>query len=127
MTTDISVSSTSYQVENRSWLLDHDHLIKLNVTLDIAAFTEGTHYPNGFIPSGTVLGKITTGGLYGPYDNVAEDGTEVAAGILYSSVNVKSGAIKVGGAALVHGVVKESKLVGIDSAGKTDLKHVIFE
>lgn len=70
MTTDISVATTSYQVEKRSWLLSPHGTepgTTPGVTLDISAFTAGVHYPNGYIPSGTPLGKITASGLYGPY------------------------------------------------------------
>jgi hypothetical protein len=37
------------------------------VTLDISAFTEGTHYPDGYLPSGLPLAELTGTGLYGPY------------------------------------------------------------
>jgi hypothetical protein len=68
--TDISVASTSYQVEKRAWLLGQhgtDPGSTPSITLDISAFTPSVHYPNGYIPSGTPLGKITASGLYGPY------------------------------------------------------------
>lgn len=68
--TDISVTSTNYQSENRSWLLSPHGTepgATLSITLDVSAFTAGTHYPNGYIPSGTPLAKITATGLYGPY------------------------------------------------------------
>jgi hypothetical protein len=68
--TDISVSSASYQVDRRSWLLSPhgtDPGATPSITLDVSAFTAGVHYPNGYIPSGTPLGKITASGLYGPY------------------------------------------------------------
>lgn len=68
--TDISVLSTPYQVEKRSWLLSPhgtDPGTTPPITLDVSAFTAGIHYPNGYIPSGTPLSKITASGLYGPY------------------------------------------------------------
>lgn len=46
--------------------------------LDISAFTAGTHYPNGYIPSGTPLSKV--GGLMVPYTSA--EGTTTGAGIL---------------------------------------------
>lgn len=36
-------------------------------TLDYSAFTEGTHFPNGYFPSGLALSKITATGLYAPW------------------------------------------------------------
>lgn len=67
--TDISVHSTAYQVENRSWLLSPhgtDPGTTPVITLDISAFTSGTHYPDGFIKSGEPLAKLASG-LYAPY------------------------------------------------------------
>ena len=123
--TDISVSKTNYQVEKLSWLLDRGGWEFDNITLDISSFTAGTHYPNGFIPSGVPLGKITATGLYGPYDNAAADGREVCRGHLGISTKVPNPAdtTKDAGAPLVFAaVVKESKLpVAIDAAGKADV------
>lgn len=73
--TDISVLSTPYQVERRSWLLSPhgtDPGTTPSITLDVSAFTAAVHYPNGYIPSGAPLGKITATGLYGPY-NVTDE------------------------------------------------------
>ena len=131
--TDISVTSTPYQVEKRSWLLSPhgtDPGTTPSVTLDVSAFTAGTHYPNGFFPSGLVLGRITATGLYGPYDNAAADGREVAAGILFSAVkvpNVADTTKDVGAAMVVHGFVRLSKLpIALDAAGQTDLRLIHF-
>lgn len=134
MSSDISVRSTSYQVDNRQWLVGtHGVDVTPGLTLDISKFTKSTHYPNGFIPSGTALGKVTTSGLYGPYDNTASDGREVCAGLLFSFCravdqqgNTNS---KVGGARFVHGVVNAAKLPansGIDTAGKADLPLIVW-
>ena len=124
--TDISVVSTGYQVENRSWLISAhgtDPGTNPSVALDLSKFTAGTHFPNGFIPSGIALGKVTATGLYGPYDNTATDGRETAAGHLFSTLGVRTGQTKVGGALVVHGFIRESKLpFTIAAAGKTDLK-----
>lgn len=139
--TDISVQSTAYQVEKRSWLLSPHGTepgTTPSITLDVSAFTAATHFPNGYFPSGIVLGKITASGLYGPYDDTAVDGREVAAGILFSSVKVPNTADTtkdVGAAMLVHGFVKIAKLpiangaTGrgyIDANGQTDLKLIHF-
>jgi hypothetical protein len=137
---DISVQSTQYQVENRSWLLSPHGTepgTTPTVTLDISKFTAGTHFPNGFIPSGVVLGKVTATGLYGPYSDAASDGTQTATHILFSNVRVTrqdgSNAAKVGGAGLVHGFVDPAKLPiaggtagSIDANGQADLKLIHF-
>lgn len=46
--------------------------------LDISAFTAGTHYPNGYIPSGTPVAKV--GGLLVPYTSA--EATTTGAGVL---------------------------------------------
>jgi hypothetical protein len=141
--TDISVSIASYQVEKRSWLLSPHGTepgATLSITLDVSAFTAATHYPNGYLKSGIVLGRITATGLYAPYVDAAVDGTGVAAGFLFSSVKVPNTADltkDVGGGLVVHGFVDAAKLLlvvangatgggFIDANGRTDLKLVHF-
>lgn len=123
MSTDISLQTTTYQVGNRQWLLQEPK-VKLNVTLDISKFTSGTHYPNGFIPSGTVIGKVTATGLYGPYDAVASDGRQTAYGLTYGDVRAvrQNGttAVKVGtGAVVADAIVSLSKLPFPTGSGTT--------
>ena len=133
MSSDISVRSTSYAVDDRAWVIGtHGTDLTPSVTLDISKFTKNTHYPNGYVPSGTRLGKVTATGLYGPYDDTASDGRQTCAGLLYSFVraidpNNGNTLVKVGGAIFVHGAVKESKLPGtIDAAGKADLPLIVW-
>jgi hypothetical protein len=139
--TDISVASTSYQSEKRSWLIGShgtDPGATPTITLDVSAFTAATHYPNGYLLSGIVLGRITATGLYAPYLSTNSDGTQTAAGILFSSVKVPNLADltkDVANAMLVHGFVAQAKLpivnaaTGggyIDTAGITALKLIHF-
>jgi hypothetical protein len=68
--TNLLVQTASFQAEDRRWLLGThgtDPGSVLSGTLDVSAFTSGIHYPNGYIPSGTPLSKITASGLWGPY------------------------------------------------------------
>ena len=46
--------------------------------LDVSSFTAGTHYPNGYIPSGLPIAKV--GGVLVPYDPT--EGTVTNAGVL---------------------------------------------
>jgi hypothetical protein len=135
MSTDISMQTTNYQVGSRQWLLAEPD-IKLNMTLDISKFTAGTHYPNGYIPSGTVIAP-SGGGLYGPYDPAASP--HVAPyGITYADVRAirqdGSTASKVGTGAVVYdAVVSTGKLPfqtgkgSIDATGKTELAQIRWE
>lgn len=128
--TDISVTRTQHHVEDRSWLLGPHGTepgTTPSVTLDISAFTEGTHYPDGFIPSGMPLGLITDTGLHGPYDDSADDGRQTCVGLLFSSVAVPASGSDPGGAMLVHGFVDASRLpVELDSNGEGDLALIHF-
>lgn len=70
---------------------------------------------------GTVLGKITASGKYVAYSNVAADGSEVAAGVLYRGVPDSAAdqpAVMI--ARLAE--LKKNELTGIDAAGEADLK-----
>lgn len=44
----------------------------------------------GVLEAGAVLGKIALTGKFAAYDNSASDGTQVAAGVLYSKVDATS-------------------------------------
>ncbi|MCR6706558.1 MAG: head decoration protein [Cellulomonas sp.] len=77
--------------------------------LDISTFTSGTHYPNGFIPSGLPVAKV--GGVLVPYD--ATEGTTTGAGILAGFVLTDrkvDGTADFAVALLDHGRVRTAKL-----------------
>lgn len=139
--TDIAVYSTAYQSEKRSWYLGTADQPGFTIggTLDISAFTAATHYPNGYLLAGIVLGKITATGLYGPYNDSLATGQEAAAGILFSSVkvpNLSDTTKDCGGAILVaFAPILAAKLpiangaTGrgyIDANGQADLKLLYF-
>lgn len=140
MTTDINVISTAYQVEKRSWYLGHADYpgFVQSITLDVSAFN-AAHYPNGYIPSGTILAVLTAGGKAVPYLDAGTGGAGVAAGILFSSVKIPtlSDLTKdVGGAMLVaFAPVSVAKLPFtssttqggfIDASGKGELPHIYW-
>jgi hypothetical protein len=136
MSTDISRVTTTYQVGNRQWLLSEPD-VKLNVTLDPSLFTAGTHYPNGYLPSGTLVGIKTATGLAGPYDDAASDGRQTAYGITYGDARFVydngATATKVGISVVVNqAIVSKAKLPfqsgtgSADAAGITDLKNIVF-
>ncbi|QHN26931.1 hypothetical protein GII33_14175 [Gordonia pseudamarae] len=94
--------------------------------------TPATHYPNGYIRSGTVVGIVEATGKAGPYDPGASNGTEDAAGILFADCRVirsnGTTATHVGSGVLVHGFVDAAKLpFPIDAAGAADLVQIRFE
>jgi hypothetical protein len=128
---DLSVQTATYGQDDQSWIgAAHGIDLARSITLDSSAFTEGTHYPDGYIPGGTPLAKITATGLYGPYDNAGAGGLEVLAGFLL--VPTKPGSpttVDVGSALYEHGRVVEANLpIAIDAAGKTDVAgRITFE
>lgn len=137
MSTDIAMQTTNYQVGDRRWLLSEPKT-KPNVTLDISKFTAATHYPNGFIPSGTVIGQVTATRLFAPYDPAATDGSQVAYGLTYADVRAVrqngSVAVKVGTGAVVNeSIVSVARLPfqtgkgSLDIAARSSLGQIRFE
>lgn len=60
--------SETFGTGDQSWLGSTHGIYNCRTeTLDLTAFVAATHYPNGFIRSGTPLGRITATGLLGPY------------------------------------------------------------
>ena len=75
------------------------------------------------IKSGTVLGKITATGKYIPYLDGAADGSQVAAGILYTWLPAATGDKK----AVVFNTdceVRRGALTGLDANGEADLRTI---
>ncbi|GAA3750928.1 head decoration protein [Micromonospora maritima] len=123
---DITVRTETFGVEDRSWLASaHGTTATRTITIDPSLFTAGTHFAGGKLRSGTVLARVTATGLYGPYDNTKSNGQEVAAGHLFTSVQLRATTDQKAPAALMeHGFIRESRLPsghGLDAAAKTDL------
>jgi hypothetical protein len=140
--TDISVFSQAFQFEDLSWdLTPVGSAFIIGGTLDTSLLNAGQHYPNGYLKSGFVIGKVTTGGLLGPYLDAAVDGRTKAVGILRASVKIArygDGSVipKIGVSVLVHGQVDPTKLpytsgnaaTGgyLDANGQADLPLIYF-
>ncbi|MDX3839560.1 hypothetical protein [Streptomyces europaeiscabiei] len=64
----LTQTTESFGQDDQSWLASaHGTDTARSITLDTSAFTAGTHYPNGYFPSGLAVGKIAASGKYGPY------------------------------------------------------------
>jgi hypothetical protein len=113
---DLTPVSSQIGRDDQSWLGSARGTAQAqSIALVMASFTAGTHYPNGYIPSGTPLGKYTSGGNagnYGPFTTGASDGTQNLAGFLLTPVGVRTGstATVINGALLDSGRVIVSKL-----------------
>ena len=96
------------------------------ITLDRSAFDFVTAFPNGFLPSGVVLGRITATGLYGPYTDAGAGGLDTAVGFLAVSVAVPTDAAAtqdIAAALYWHGEIVEAFLPtghGLTTAAKAD-------
>lgn len=103
----------SWAADDFSWLGSaHGIWNARTVTLDISAFTEATHYPDGFIPSGTPLGQLASG-LYAPYDETeaTTTGAGILAGFLFGAAKVHPGLTEdIPAALLDHGRVVVANL-----------------
>lgn len=139
---DLKVETEGFEGnEDRRWLGTRmGTLDNRSVTLDASTFVAAHLADKGAVPSGTVLGKITATGLYGPYDPAAVDGRATAEGFLFNTTKLGNGtgtdlasAADVGVPLYWHGIIKESKLPAfagtvageLDADAKTDLAHFI--
>jgi hypothetical protein len=100
--------------DDKSWLAAREGIDDArSITLDLSTFTAVGFYPNGFIPSGTVLARITATGLYVPFaDGAVGTGAEIPRGLLLSAVEVRATNVtgKAAGALFWRGSVKLSRL-----------------
>lgn len=100
--------------------------------LDISTFTAGTHYPNGYIPSGLPVAKV--GGVLVPYD--ATEGTTTNAGILAGFVFTDQqvvpatgvGAVDFAVPVLDHGRIRSAKvpIIAVPPAAAAKLAATTF-
>jgi hypothetical protein len=107
--------------------LASEHLMSKRSGITVDASTVGADANlNKILKAGTVMGKVTSSGKYRAYLNTASDGSEVAEGFLYETINLKDGDVICG--LLIHGSVLEARCSGIDAAAKTDLAgRIIFQ
>ena len=92
------------------------------VTIDAAAVDTGNS-PTTTLRGGNVLALVDASGKAHTYDPDANDGRQMAVGILehYQNMLVDGVAADRFSQILVHGLVKESELVGLDPRGKQQL------
>lgn len=115
---------------NFSWLgSDHGIGNARTETLDVSAFTAATHYPKGYLPSGTPVAKV--GGLLVPYD--ATEATTSGAGILAGFILTDQAIVGTADFAVPlidHGRVRVSKLpvsfVKPTAAAKVAATTIVF-
>lgn len=97
---------------DQSWIGEPGPWKARSQSLLKSAFTAGTHYPNGYLPSGTAVAQYTSGGnsgKYGPYTSGATDGSQNLAGFTIADVAVTSDA-NINVALYDHGRVNTNRL-----------------
>ncbi len=118
---DLSLVSEVIGQDDQRWLASaHGTGSGDPITLDAALFTAGTHYPNGYLPSGTVLAQNTSTLRYGPYTTGGATGSGTAAGLLLTPVKITSGTSTPSGPMVWHGEVATAYLPFTSGAGSID-------
>ena len=104
------LTSETFGAGDQSWLGSSHGIHECRTeTLDVSAFTEATHYPDGYIPSGTPVAKV--GGVLVPYTSA--EATTTGAGVLAGFVFTDQPVVGTGDFAvplLDHGRVKAAKV-----------------
>lgn len=100
-----------------SWLLTappiHDNRTEV---LDISAWSKSTHYPNGYIPSGTPAAKGSNGLVPFNPDNAVTTGAGVLAGFIFGDQRVVNDSEDFGVALRDGGRIRVSKLPTVFTA-----------
>lgn len=120
---DLSVRTETFGGDDQSWLGSaHGTSNARTVTLDKAKFTAGTHYPAGYIKSGTPLGQVSASKKFGPYDDTATDGRQTLVGFLLTPQSTTSGGNDIVAPLYDHGPIVEASLpFTVDANGKADV------
>lgn len=136
----LKITQEAYGTDSKAWMKSQYGFDTARpCTLLLTAFA-ATEQINGMIPSGVLVGKITASGLYGPYDNAAATGVEVAAGILLNEVRITRDANdtpaldRAASAFVWQGIVDTTKLPALtgtkgklDTPGRADLPGIRWE
>ncbi len=94
---DLTIQTETFGVKDLTWLAHAKNLSKFPATMATAHLVAATHYPDGFVKPGTVVGLFTGGASAGLWTPWLEDGgagengagEEVIAGIVFSGFQVR--------------------------------------
>lgn len=123
--------SWEYAQADQTWLgSEHGTTNARSVTIVTSTLTPATHYPKGFIPSGTPLAQYTGGpnaGKYTVYTSGGANGAGTLTGFLLDSVPIRDSAADAVGALLDHGRIVAAKLpIPVDAAGQSAVSGRIW-
>lgn len=137
----LDITRDTWGVDNLDWLAERKGFDTCRPgTLDLSLFV-AEHYPDGFIPSGTVVGVVTATGRLGPYSPALANGLDVAFGHILQPARVAdrmgNAMTRSAVAVLWEGVVLLSKLPNflgaanglgeLDANGQADLRFIRYE
>lgn len=123
--------SETFGAGDQSWLGSSHGIHECRTeTVDISTFTANTHYPDGYIKSGTPVAEV--GGVLVPY--VITEGTTTGAGVLAGFIFTDQPVVGTGDFAvplLDHGRVKAAKVpyasfVAPAAAAKSAATTIVF-
>jgi len=106
------LKTETYGPGDQSWLGSTHGLGNARTEMvDISAFTKATHFPDGYLPSGTPVAKV--GGVLVPYDGTEAtvDGAGVLAGHILTD-QPTDGVTDFAAPLLDHGRVKADRVPG---------------
>ncbi|MCW2901908.1 MAG: VWBp37 [Streptosporangiaceae bacterium] len=118
---DLSVKLDSISRDDQSWLGSARGTSQAqSIALVIAAFIAGTHYPNGYFPSGLPLAKISSGtnaGQYGPAGTrTVADGATTSGSTALTSATAAFTQGDVGGAVSGTGIPAGTTIASVTNA-----------
>lgn len=106
-----NIRTENFSTGDQSWLASSHGLRNARTkVLDISTFTKTTHYPQGFIPSGTPVGEVD--GKLVPYDAAAETGASTLVGHILTDQTVTTDA-DFGVPLFDHGRINAAKIAAI--------------
>jgi hypothetical protein len=116
----------SFGAGKQDWIgSPHGMYDTITCAIDISTFTAGTHYPNGYMPSGLAL-NVADEKAVTPWTNAAGE----KLGFLYTDQPVVPasgvGAQDFGAPVFVHGIVKPANLPIPVATGTGDSHGIIF-
>ncbi|MBT0771818.1 hypothetical protein KIH74_22950 [Kineosporia sp. J2-2] len=110
----LGITTRTYGDGDQSWLGSRDGTdVPQTCTIATSTLTAGTHFPDGYIPSGTPLARFTSGGNAGRYtvlNNAASDGSQTLVGYLLTDQPVRDAAAPLVASYIYRGRIRIPRL-----------------
>lgn len=132
---DLSVRTDTIGQDKQSWLGSASGTdTAVAGVIATSTFTAATHYPDGYIRSGTPVAKFTSGanlGKFGPYVSAGTLGSGTLFGFVMTPARVPAGSTADTIAAIMDGsdgprVIVANLPITVDAAGQASNSHFIY-